>query len=184
MLALVASATVSRRIPLLFSWATAPYLKSLVTGNQNKPKPTWGVEKSQKMKSSNLYQVPFLWFWRLGGLSPIQVPKKKLKSKQNQKSYQHFYHFTIPVIWQNILVVNSGSLNGDEIEDLQKMGFDFGRFVSDLQYWNYYKISKKLKKWSKISRPSTRSWTVGGLQSIIFFQNFTTSCSIDLPMML
>ena len=25
-------------------------------------------------------------------------------------------------------------LNGDEIEDLQKMGFDFGRFVSDLQY--------------------------------------------------
>ena len=26
------------------------------------------------------------------------------------------------------------TLNGDEIEDLQKMGFDFGRFVSDLQY--------------------------------------------------
>ena len=26
--------------------------------------------------------------------------------------------------------------------------------------------------------------TIGGLQSIIFFQNFTTSCSIDLPMML
>ena len=25
---------------------------------------------------------------------------------------------------------------------------------------------------------------IGGLQSIIFFQNFTTSCSIDLPMML
>ena len=91
----------SRRIPLLFSWATAPYLKSLVTGNQNQPKPTWGVEKSQKLKSSNLYQVPFLWFWRLGCLAPIQVPKKKLKSKQNQKSYQHFHHFTIPgkFIW-------------------------------------------------------------------------------------
>ena len=26
------------------------------------------------------------------------------------------------------------ALDGDEIEDLQKMGFDFGRFVSDLQY--------------------------------------------------
>ena len=25
-------------------------------------------------------------------------------------------------------------LDGDEIEDLLKMGFDFGRFVSDLQY--------------------------------------------------
>ena len=32
------------------------------------------------------------------GTVPLQVPKKKLKSKQNQKSYQHFYHFTIPPV--------------------------------------------------------------------------------------
>ena len=64
-----------------------------------------------------------------------------------------------------------------------KMGFDFGRFVSDLHYWNYYKIWKNWKN-VKNQPTSTRSWTVGGLQSIIFFQNFTKSCSIDLPMML
>ena len=28
----------------------------------------------------------------------------------------------------------ASTLNGDEIEDLQKRGFDFGRSVSDLQY--------------------------------------------------
>ena len=32
-------------------------------------------------------------------------------------------------------------------------------------------------------KSADQRWTVGG-QSIIFFQNFTTSCSIDLPMML
>ena len=32
------------------------------------------------------------------------------------------------------LILPRSLLNGDEIEDLQKMGFDFGRFVSDLQY--------------------------------------------------
>ena len=30
------------------------------------------------------------------GTVPHTRPKKKLKSKNNQKSYQHFYHFTIP----------------------------------------------------------------------------------------
>ena len=40
----------------------------------------------------------------------------------------------------------------------------------------------KLKIMAK-NQPFKR-WTVGGLQSIIFFQNFKTSCSIDLPMML
>ena len=68
---------------------------------------------------------------------PIQWPKKKLKSKQNQKSYQHFHHFTIPVIWQDIYMVNSRSNNRNNLWNHEQFKPKFHRFK---QSGHYYKL--------------------------------------------
>ena len=101
------------------------------------------------MKSSNLYQVPFLWFWRLGCLAPIQVPKKKLKSKQNQKSYQHFHHFTIPGKLIGILLERFSSSKG--MVGVNSPATKFPRDLIRYGYGTLAEISGNLKKSQEIS---------------------------------
>ena len=48
---------------------------------------------SEKLKSSNLYQVQFLWFWRLWGNVPHTSAEKKIEIEAKSKKLSTFLSF-------------------------------------------------------------------------------------------